>query len=73
MWTTGNSNVDIGFLVQCRFWPEIQKKLKIDLVDTGDSQHPVHFLRKPSTQVLLNRMGLQHFDQNEKSDDFYAL
>ena len=37
------------------------------------SQHPAHFLRKPSTHILLNKMGLQHFDQNEKSDDFYAL
>ena len=49
------------------------KMLRAGTQHTGDSQHPVHFLRKPSTQVLLNRMGLQHFDQNEKSDDFYAL
>ena len=37
------------------------------------SQYPAHFLRKPSTHILLNRMGLQNFDQNKKSDDFYAL
>ena len=37
------------------------------------SQNPVHFLREPPTYIVLNRMALQHFNQNEKSDDFHAL
>ena len=38
-----------------------------------DSQHPLHFLCKPSIYILLNRMGLQQFDQNDESLTIFVL